>query len=74
MDDDCLIKEILFVIFKLMVNRFYKNVFYEFINRIFVFIIIIFVVNLNYLYNIELFSKFMKIEIFLVCIVINDMV
>lgn len=64
MDDDCLIKEILFVIFKLMVNRFYKNVFYEFINRIFVFIIIIFVVNLNYLYNIELFSKFMKIEIF----------
>lgn len=74
MDDDCLIKEILFVIFKLMVNRFYKNVFYEFINRIFVFIIIIFVVNLNYLYNIELFSKFMKIEIFLECIVINDMV
>lgn len=74
MDDDCLIKEILFVIFKLMVNRFYKNVFYEFINRIFVFIIIIFVVNLNYLYNIESFSKFMKIEIFLVCIVINDMV
>lgn len=74
MDDDCLIKEILFVIFKLMVNRFYKNVFYEFINRIFVFIIIIFVVNLNYLYNIELFNKFMKIEIFLVCIVINDMV
>lgn len=74
MDDDCLIKEILFVIFKLMVNRFYKNVFYEFINRIFVFIIIIFVVNLNYLYNIELFSKFMKVEIFLVCIVINDMV
>lgn len=74
MDDDCLIKEILFVIFKLMVNRFYKNVFYEFINRIFVFIIIIFVVNLNYLYNIELFSKFMKIEIFLVCIVINDMI
>lgn len=64
MDDDCLIKEILFVIFKLMVNRFYKNVFYEFINRIFVFIIIIFVENLNYLYNIELFSKFMKIEIF----------
>lgn len=64
MDDDCLIKEILFVIFKLMVNRFYKNVFYEFINRIFVFIIIICVVNLNYLYNIELFSKFMKIEIF----------
>lgn len=57
-----------------MVNRFYKNVFYEFINRIFVFIIIIFVVNLNYLYNIELFSKFMKIEIFLVCIVINDMI
>lgn len=64
MDDDCLIKEILFVIFKLMVNRFYKNVFYEFINGIFVFIIIIFVVNLNYLYNIELFSKFMKIEMF----------
>lgn len=64
MDDDCLIKEILFVIFKLMINRFYKNVFYEFINRIFVFIIIIFVVNLNYLYNIELFSKFMKIEMF----------
>lgn len=64
MDDDCLIKEILFVIFKLMENRFYKNVFYEFINRIFVFIIIICVVNLNYLYNIELFSKFMKIEIF----------
>lgn len=64
MDDDCLIKEILFVIFKLMINRFYKNVFYEFINGIFVFIIIIFFVNLNYLYNIELFSKFMKIEMF----------
>lgn len=73
MDDDRLTKEISSVIFKSMANRPYKNVFYEFINRIFVFTIIIFVANSNYLHNIEPFSKPMKTETFLVCIIINDM-
>lgn len=73
MDDDRLTKEISSVIFKSMANRPYKNVFYEFINRIFVFTIIIFVANSNHLHNIEPFSKPMKTETFLVCIVINDM-
>lgn len=64
MDDDRLTKEISSVIFKSMANRPYKNVFYEFINRIFVFTIIIFVANSNYLHNIEPFSKPMKTEPF----------
>lgn len=64
MDDNRLTKEISSVIFKSMTNRPYKNVFYEFINGIFVFTIIIFLANSNYLHNIEPFSKPMKTEMF----------